>query len=574
MSSLLQYLPSQWRARRRGGSEASDVVPVDAPLDTKRSKEDSDAESLASREITTAVDPSLNPGELTFEEDSAGGMGRHLGVFSCTLLIVGRIIGTGIFSTPSSILGSVGSVGASLMLWVLGFVLSFCGLFIWLEFGTMFPRSGGEKVYLEAVYKKPKHLATIIFAVNAIVLGFTASGCIVFAQNILIVAGHSADRWVTRGIALGVIGFVTLLHGLTPRLGVWVMNGLSMFKIIILLFVVITGWVVLSGKTHIEDPHANFRDAFAGSSHSSNDYATATFKVLNAYAGWSNVNYVLNNVKNPVRTLKIAGPLGLSICAVLYLLANISYFAAATKDQILHSGTTVASLFFKNVFGVQAQKALTVFVALRVAQTHQRSFVNSSLSLYRNVITITFAAARINQELAKEGIPLPFGNRFWASNWPTGKSPLPGLIIHLIPSIIVIIGPPPSVAYPFILDVEGYPGQIINLFIVLGLFWLRYTKPNAPRPFKVWWPLAVFFLAAAVFLLVAPFLHPANGKGDTPPLPYYLYCLVGIAVMGVGVLYWAAWRIVPRWFGVEYVPRKEVLADGTVVTLFSRQKIE
>ena len=96
---------------------------------------------------------------------------------------VGRIIGTGIFSTPSSILGSVGSVGASLMLWVLGFVLSFCGLFIWLEFGTMFPRSGGEKVYLEAVYKKPKYLVTVIFATNAILLGFTAAGCIVFAQK-------------------------------------------------------------------------------------------------------------------------------------------------------------------------------------------------------------------------------------------------------------------------------------------------------------------------------------------------------------------------------------------------------
>ena len=92
---------------------------------------------------------------------------------------VGRIIGTGIFSTPSSILGSVGSVGASLMLWVLGFILSFCGLFIWLEFGTMIPRSGGEKVYLEAVYKKPKYLVTVIFAANAILLGFTASGCIV-----------------------------------------------------------------------------------------------------------------------------------------------------------------------------------------------------------------------------------------------------------------------------------------------------------------------------------------------------------------------------------------------------------
>ena len=282
-----------------------------------------------------------------------------------------------------------------------------------------------------------------------------------------------------------------------------------MFKIFILVFIVITGWVVLSGRTHIQDPHANFRNAFAGSSHSSNDvrirlscalfcvlmslicqYATATFKVLNAYAGWSNVNYVLNNVKNPVRTLKIAGPLGLGICAVLYLLANVSYFAAATKEEITSSGATVASLFFHNVFGTKAQKALTVFVAL---------------SALGNVITVTFAAARINQELAKEGIPLPFGNRFWASNWPTGKSPLPGLIIHLIPSIIVIIAPPPSVAYPFILDVEGYPQQIINFAIVVGLFWLRWTKPHVPRPFKVWWPLAVFFLAAAVFRASLPF---------------------------------------------------------------------
>ena len=65
------------------------------------------------------------------------------------------------------------------MLWVLGFVLSFCGLFIWLEFGTMFPRSGGEKVYLEAVYRRPKHLATFVFAANAILLGFSALNCIV-----------------------------------------------------------------------------------------------------------------------------------------------------------------------------------------------------------------------------------------------------------------------------------------------------------------------------------------------------------------------------------------------------------
>jgi L-type amino acid transporter 9 len=68
------------------------------------------------------------------------------------------------------------------MLWVLGFVLSFCGLFIWLEFGTMYPRSGGEKVYMEAVYQRPKYLATVVFAANAILLGFQSGGCIVSAD--------------------------------------------------------------------------------------------------------------------------------------------------------------------------------------------------------------------------------------------------------------------------------------------------------------------------------------------------------------------------------------------------------
>jgi len=158
-------------------------------------------EKKAVQEIIPAVH--VSPGGLSFEEDTAGGLGRHLGVTSCTLLIAGTIIGTGIFSTPSSILSGVGSIGASLMLWVLGFVLSFCGLFIWLEFGTMYPRSGGEKVYMEAVYQRPKYLATVVFAANAILLGFQSGGCIVFASNILISAGKVATIWSERGIALG-----------------------------------------------------------------------------------------------------------------------------------------------------------------------------------------------------------------------------------------------------------------------------------------------------------------------------------------------------------------------------------
>ncbi len=140
-------------------------------------------------------------GELKPDEAVVGGLGRHLGIFSTTFLMcvilsyqflrakyfsgatlltlpsIGRIIGTGIFSTPSSITKSVGSVGAALMFWVLGLALSFAGLCIWLEFGCMIPRSGGEKVYLEAAYKRPKLLATVVFAFQVILLGFSGMSC-------------------------------------------------------------------------------------------------------------------------------------------------------------------------------------------------------------------------------------------------------------------------------------------------------------------------------------------------------------------------------------------------------------
>jgi amino acid transporter len=73
---------------------------------------------------------------------------------------------------------------------------------------------------------------------------------------------------------------------------------------------------------------------------------------------WSNAAYVLNEVKNPVRTLKIAGPLGLSVCGTLYIFANIAYFSASTPAELSKSGVTVASAFMGKVFGEAGQRAL------------------------------------------------------------------------------------------------------------------------------------------------------------------------------------------------------------------------
>ncbi|GAA5837684.1 hypothetical protein JCM5353_003814, partial [Sporobolomyces roseus] len=397
------------------------TVSESSSQDVKKASSLDDGHSPIVNTLTGTTD---EMGELEHK-----GLGRHLGLWSTTFLITGRIIGTGIFSTPSSILNAVGSLGAAMMLWVLGAIMAFCGLYVYLEFAGMFPRSGGEKVYLEAVYKRPKLLMTTLFGINAVVLGFTASGCIVFASNILVAAGHEVTTWNERGIAVAVIVSITLIHGLIPKAGIKLMNLLAIFKIVLLLLVVVSGWVVLAGGVKsIPDPKANFRNGFAGTTSSAYFWASGLFKVINSFSGWSNATYVLNEVKRPIRTIRIAGPLGLGLCAVLYILANISYFAAVNVKDLKASGVTVASYYFLVVFGKRAQRALSVFVAL---------------SAYGNVMTVTFSQSRVNQELAKEGL-FPF-TEFFASNWPC-KSPFAGLIVHLIPSLVIILGPPAKIA--------------------------------------------------------------------------------------------------------------------------------
>ena len=116
----------------------------------------------------------------------------------------------------------------------------------------------------------------------------------------------------------------------------------------------------------------------------------------------TNNDLVVSELKNPRKTLAIAAPIAIGGVTILYMLANVAYFAAIDKSALAKSEVLVAGLFFRNVFGYSAgARSLPVFVAL------------SNLG---NVLAVSFAHARLNQELAKEGM-LPF-SRFWATNKP------------------------------------------------------------------------------------------------------------------------------------------------------------
>lgn len=122
----------------------------------------------------------FDPGKLTDPPLTASESGlqptltetkRQIGTFSAFFLIFNRMVGTGIFATPSTIFSLSGSVGLSLFIWVAGMIIAATGMAVYLEFGTALPKNGGEKNYLEFVYRKPKYLVTGFYTGYVILLG-------------------------------------------------------------------------------------------------------------------------------------------------------------------------------------------------------------------------------------------------------------------------------------------------------------------------------------------------------------------------------------------------------------------
>ncbi|EJT71334.1 hypothetical protein GGTG_10593 [Gaeumannomyces tritici R3-111a-1] len=493
--------------------------------------------------------------------------GRTLGRGSAYVLVISRVIGSGIFATPGAVLRSAGSPGLALSLWAAGAVVAACGLSVALEYGCMLPRSGGDKVYLEFTYRRPRLLATTIFAVVTVLLGFSASNCVVFSQYVLFALGYGDEvsDLLRKGVAVSLLATVVVIHGVFPRFGVRLQNWLGWIKVGVVVFMILCGLYVvalrpaghtpraagllLDGSDTPEDQRTLSWDGlWEGSNWSWGAMATSLFKVFYSFAGLENANNVLNEVRDPVRTLRFVTRAALLTACGLYLLINVAYLAVVPAAEIKASGELVAALFFGRVFGPAVGRvALPLAVALSAAG---------------NVLVVAFSLARVKQEVARQGL-LPFSGAL-SSTRPFG-SPLGGLALLLVTSSLVIVLPPSRQVYSFILEVEAYPGQFMALALALGLLWLRHKRPDLKRPFRAWVPAVVLRATLAVALIAAPFFPPTD-----PPaggLWYATYAAVGVSILIFGFIYWYLWTIfIPRWRGYRLEEKTETLADGLTVT--------
>ncbi|EGX50893.1 hypothetical protein AOL_s00054g979 [Orbilia oligospora ATCC 24927] len=442
--------------------------------------------------------------------------GRNLGWFHVYSLVVSRIIGSGIFATPGSIYRSVGSVGLSLILWVVGAAIAVCALTVSLEYGCMLPRSGGDKVYLEFTYSKPKYLASIVFAFYTIFLYSVASNCIVFGEYLTFALGLPPTKLANRGFAL----------------------------------LLLTSLVVIARGDGTNDRSSLFEGSIWGWG----SMSTAVLKITYAYMGFASANDVMNEIKNPVRTLKTATTAALATVCLMYFFVNMAYFSVVDGEDIRNSGELIAGLFFERVFGYSVgRRVLSLAVAVSTAG---------------NVMVGLFSQSRLNQEVARQGV-IPF-SKFFASSKPF-NAPLAALSINFIQAFFIITFTPPADIYAFILDVQSYAQQFVALAVVIGLILLRRKQPDLKRPYKAPSAAVVVRIATCVALLIAPFIRPAGGKGDVR-FWYGTYAVATVLVFFVAGSYWYIWTVyLPTKGRYELVERPEVLDDGTTVTTLVKE---
>lgn len=312
--------------------------------------------------------------------------GRNLTWTSAYMLTVSRIVGSGIFATPGNIYKSVGSVGLALTIWIVGAAIAACGLAVSMELGCMLPRSGGSKVYLEFIYRRPRFLASTLVATQAVVLGFTASNCIVFGEYMLVAMNMEVTTFAQRTLAVGLLTAITIVHGCFLKTGIWIQNALAWVKIALMAFMAILGVVALflprtSSRENAE--RLSLARLFEGSNWDLVALSSAIFKVSYSFAGYDNVNNVLNEIKDPVRTLKSMAPTALLTVAVFYLMINIAYFIVVPLEEIKNSGELIAALFFEGIFGASVGSTLlSILVAVSAAG---------------NVMVVTFSLVQSGQ---------------------------------------------------------------------------------------------------------------------------------------------------------------------------------
>ncbi len=426
---------------------------------------------------------------------------RELGLFSAALLVVGGIIGSGIFFTPAATAAALPSAGWVVFVWSLGGVVALAGALTYAELGAMLPEAGGAYVYIREAYGPlPAFLSAWMNA------GLISSGAI--AAVAMGFAGYLA-KFVPLGAVGGPIGVASLtivlltatnILGIKP--GVAVQNVLTIAKIAALAGLIVGGLVLAFGgagpapvPTVVPPPMPLGRG-----------FSAAFVAVLFTIGGWQQMNMIAGEIRDPGRNIPRALGIGIAMVIVVYLGVTGTYLGALGRDGLAVSVAPAADTAAR-FGGAAAATAITVAAMLSIL-----GFVN--VALLSNARVVFALGADVPMLRAAGRVHARFGSPWVA---------------------LVMLG---GWSLVLLLATRGSIGTLLGgvvfadwIFFVLGaasVFTLRAKRPGLARPYRAFgypW-LPAFFVAAGVVGIFSAYVSELKMS------------LFGTALLALGALVW------------------------------------
>ncbi|XP_057197737.1 solute carrier family 7 member 10a isoform X1 [Triplophysa rosa] len=406
---------------------------------------------------------------------------KEIGLLSACAIIIGNIIGSGIFISPKGVLEHAGSVGFSLIVWVLGGGICALGSFCYAELGVTIPKSGGDYSYVTEIFgglvgflllwsavliMYPTTLAVIALTFSNYVLQPVFPNCLppYIATRLLSTTcvsglGLSDLDWGSQEGVLGVCQlFLTWVNCSSVRWGTRIQDIFTVGKLLALVLIIVVGMVQIA-KGHYDalEPQAAFKfikDPSVG------QIALAFLQASFAYSGWNFLNYVTEELVEPRKNLPRAIYVSIPLVTLVYTLTNIAYFSSMSPQELLESNAVAVT------FG---EKLLGMFSWVMP--------ISVALSTFGGINGYLFTSSRLCFSGAREG-HLP---HLLAMIHLKSCTPIPALLVCCTATIVILcIGNTHD-----LINYVSFINYLSYGVTIAGLLYYRWKKPNLVRPIKV-----------------------------------------------------------------------------------------
>lgn len=434
---------------------------------------------------------------------------RSMGLWTGVSIIIGNVIGGGIFVSPVGVFKEVGSPAASLMVWAMCGILCLTGAFCYAELGLTIPTSGGDYIYVLKCFGPLLAFLRLWIAILVIYPVQQTIMAWVFGQYIVYPffdGCKGPEQELVAKILTGcALAFLTWVNCHSTKLGTSMNNVFTFSKISALVLLIILGL-----KNMIYGNFASLSTEYVWKNTTTDvgKYAAACLAGLFSYQGWSYLNFVVEELKQPKKNLPRGIFISIATTTSVYILANMAYFAVLTPAEMENS-EAVAIDVAKRMLPTWVGWLIPVCVALSCFGGVNGSLIVSS--------RIFFIGAR------EEQLPR-IVSMIKAAPTPEHMTPIPALLCTGGLSILYLFT---GAGMFSLMSYCMFANWVWYAFAVAGLVYWRFTRPDLERPMKIHLIIPVFFILLCLILLVfSIYSQPIE-------------CLTGfgISLMGVPVYY-------------------------------------